>query len=154
MSRTVTVTVTKPPGTAGQVSAGLNVSAEGPDRVRLSGATGHAPTDTYKVSIGVHAGWKAVGQLTVAGPDAVDKARLCADVLLGRLARQGEEHFGPLCHGPVHRYELPSLHALNFVLEDSLDGGGPVSLRTDAQGKTYALWLLQMSLPLDEATEP
>ena len=111
-----TVTVTKPPGTGGRVSvdsvtaqllyeigdprhyAGpdvctdfttLTVSGEGPDRVRLSGARGHAPTDTYKVSVAVHAGWKAVGQLTVAAPGAVDKARLCADVLFRRLAREG-----------------------------------------------------------------
>lgn len=64
-----------------------------------------------------------------------------------------KEHFGQLCRGPVRRYELPSLRALNFVLEDALDGGGPVSLRTDAQGKTYALWLLEMVLPEDEVTD-
>ena len=69
-------------------------------------------------------------------------------------AERVKAHFGPLCRGPVHRYELPNLRALNFVLEDALDGGGPVSLRTDAQGKTYALWLLQMSLPVGGATKP
>jgi len=44
----------------------------------------------------------------------------------------------------VERYELPNLHALNFVLHQSLDGGGTLSLRTDSQGKTYSSALLRM----------
>jgi hypothetical protein len=52
--------------------------------------------------------------------------------------------------GPVERYELPNLGALNFVLHRALGGGGTVSLRTDAQGKTLACALLGMEIELDE----
>lgn len=61
----------------------------GPDRVKLSGIRGGPPTDTYKVSISYQNGWKASGQLTVSGPDAAEKARLCADIVWGRLALDG-----------------------------------------------------------------
>jgi hypothetical protein len=60
-----------------------------PDRVRCSGARGGAPTPTYKVSISYQDGWKAVGQLTISGPDALEKARLCADVVWKRLEYDG-----------------------------------------------------------------
>lgn len=52
----------------------------------------------------------------------------------------------PLCRGEVVRYELPNLHAFNFILYDSLDGGGTVSLKLDAQGKTHAATLLTMEM--------
>lgn len=58
------------------------------------------------------------------------------------------DHFAALCKGGVTRYELPNLKAINFILHDSLDGGGAASLRTDAQGKTLSLGLLQMQLEL------
>jgi hypothetical protein len=61
-------------------------------------------------------------------------------------AERIKQHFAELCEGPVHRYELPNLSALNFVLEKSLDGGGTVSLRIDAQGKTYSAALLRMEI--------
>jgi hypothetical protein len=48
--------------------------------------------------------------------------------------------------GRVERYELPNLHALNFVLHEALDGGGTISLRTDAQGKVYSTALLRMEI--------
>lgn len=57
-----------------------------------------------------------------------------------------KHHFRELCRGPVERYELPNLHALNFVLHEALDGGGTVSLRTDAQGKTLSAALLRMEV--------
>jgi hypothetical protein len=59
-----------------------------------------------------------------------------------------KEHFRELCQGEVTRYELPNLHALNFVLQKSLDGGGTVSLRTDAQGKTFSAALLRMEVDI------
>jgi hypothetical protein len=59
-------------------------------------------------------------------------------------------HFGPLCRGEVVRYELPKLRALNFILEDSLDGGASASLRVDAQGKTYGNGLLWMEVELGD----
>jgi hypothetical protein len=46
----------------------------------------------------------------------------------------------------VTRYELPNLAALNFVMEKALDGGGTISLRTDAQGKTHGAALLTMEI--------
>ncbi|GAB3071073.1 hypothetical protein [Nocardioides zeae] len=57
-----------------------------------------------------------------------------------------EAHFRALCRGGVERHELPNLKALNFLLHDALDGGGAASLRTDAQGKTLSLGLLQMTV--------
>jgi hypothetical protein len=57
-----------------------------------------------------------------------------------------KEHFADLCEGRVERFELPNLHALNFLLHASLDGGGTISLRLDAQGKTYSAALLRMEV--------
>ena len=54
---------------------------------------------------------------------------------------------GELAHGEVERHELPNLSALNFLLHEALGGGGSISLRLDAQGKTYAQALFRM--PLD-----
>ena len=55
-------------------------------------------------------------------------------------------HFGALVEGPVERYELPNLGALNFLLHRALGGGGTVSLRTDAQGKTFGAALLSLQI--------
>lgn len=60
-------------------------------------------------------------------------------------------HFGRLCKGQVERYELPNLGALNFLLHESLGGGGTLSLRTDAQGKTFSAALLRMEIDVSEA---
>jgi hypothetical protein len=58
-------------------------------------------------------------------------------------------HFAEVCRGPVERFELPNLSALNFILHDSLGGGGTESLKTDAQGKTHAqgMLLLEIEVP-------
>jgi hypothetical protein len=61
------------------------------------------------------------------------------------------EHFRQVCRGGVERYEVPNLLALNFILHDSLGGGGTESLKTDAQGKTHAQGLLQMEVDVPEA---
>jgi hypothetical protein len=61
-------------------------------------------------------------------------------------AERAKRHFAEICLGAVERFELPNIHALNFVLHDSLDGGGTLSLRTDAQGKTHAATLLMMEI--------
>ena len=55
-------------------------------------------------------------------------------------------HFGSLVQGKVERFELPNLHALNFVLHDALEGGGTVSLMTDAQAKVTATAFLRMEV--------
>ena len=53
-------------------------------------------------------------------------------------------HFGDMVKGKVERFELPNLGALNFLLHGALDGGGTVSLMTDAQGKTFSTAMLRM----------
>lgn len=62
-------------------------------------------------------------------------------------------HFSGMITGGVDRFELPNLHALNFLLHGALGGGGTLSLKTDAQGKVYSAALLRMTLsvPADEA---
>ena len=55
-----------------------------------------------------------------------------------------KEHFGDLVKGKVERFEMPNIGALNFLLHESLDGGGTVSLMTDAQGKTFSTAILRM----------
>ncbi len=57
-----------------------------------------------------------------------------------------KRHLGELVQGEVERFELPNLWALNFLLHQSLGGGGTVSLRTDAQGKTFGAALLGMEI--------
>lgn len=63
------------------------------------------------------------------------------------------QHFEGQIHGGVDRFELPNLRALNFLLHGALDGGGTLSLKTDAQGKVYSTAILRMMLdiPMDEA---
>jgi len=57
-------------------------------------------------------------------------------------------HFAGLVHGPVTRYEAPGLHALNFVMERALGGGGMASMRIDSQGKAYGQRALEMRVPV------
>lgn len=59
-------------------------------------------------------------------------------------------HFGSLVKGAVERFELPNIGALNFVMYEALDGGGTLSLRIDAQGKTLSAALLRMEIEADE----
>jgi hypothetical protein len=59
-------------------------------------------------------------------------------------------HFGSMIEGPVERYELPNLNALNFLLHGALDGGGTLSLKTDAQGKVFSTALLRMVLDVPD----
>ena len=61
-----------------------------------------------------------------------------------------KEHMKYICKGPVDRYELPNIGALNFMLHESLGGGGTVSLKLDAQGKTHASLLLRMDIEVPE----
>ena len=60
-------------------------------------------------------------------------------------------HFGPMVKGEVERFELPNLKALNFLLHESLGGGGTVSLMTDAQGKTFSTALLRMFIEISDS---
>ncbi len=77
----------------------VKIEDDGPDRVRVSGAKGAPATPTYKVSCSFEDGWKATGQLTISGPDALAKAKLCAQIVWQRLAYDGFEY------GPNERIE-------------------------------------------------
>ncbi len=65
-------------------------------------------------------------------------------------AERVKQHFKGVCLGDVERFELPNLGALNFLLHESLCGGGTLSLMTDAQGKTFSTALLRMQVELTE----
>ncbi len=69
---------------------------------------------------------------------------LCRELTSDRV----KQHFAGICFGPVDRFEVPNLKALNFILHDSLGGGGSESVKTDAQGKTHGQALLRMTLDL------
>ena len=65
--------------------------------------------------------------------------------------KTGADHFRGMIEGDVERYELPNLNALNFLLHGALDGGGTLSLKTDAQGKVYSTALLRMVIDVPDA---
>lgn len=65
-------------------------------------------------------------------------------------AERVKKHFGEIVKGEVERFELPNLKALNFLLHESLGGGGTLSLMTDAQGKTFSTALLRMKIEVDD----
>lgn len=75
--------------------------------------------------------------------DAAYYPLLVREVTVARVTR----HFKGIVKG-VERFELPNLHALNFLLHEALDGGGTISLKTDAQGKVYSTALLRMEIPV------
>jgi hypothetical protein len=101
---------------------------------------------------------KTVRLLELAHARSGDKGNACNIGLIARkpeyyailaasvTAERVKAHFAGVCFGRVHRYELPNLNALNFVLEDCLDGGGTLSLRADPQGKTFSSALLRMEI--------
>lgn len=60
-----------------------------------------------------------------------------------------KKHFEGICLGKVERFEMPNIRALNFLLHNTLGGGGTVSLKHDAQGKTLAAALLRMELEIE-----
>ena len=72
---------------------------------------------------------------------------LVREVTAGRV----KQHFRGICKGKVDRFELPNLGALNFLLHESLGGGGTLSLMTDAQGKTFSTALLRMKIEVTDA---
>lgn len=65
-------------------------------------------------------------------------------------AEKVKEHFKGICLGEVERFELPNIRALNFLLHNTLGGGGTISLKHDAQGKTLAAALLRMEIEIEE----
>jgi hypothetical protein len=89
------------------------------------------------------------GDLSNIGVIARD-ARHYPVLLREVTAERVKDYFSDLVRGPVTRYELPNLAALNFVLEEALDGGGTVSLRLDAQGKIFGSRLLGLEIEVTE----
>lgn len=76
------------------------------------------------------------------------------EIIKKHLTRERvKEHFKGICNGDVERYELPNIRALNFILNKTLGGGGTVSLKHDAQGKTLAAALLRMELDVDKSSK-
>jgi hypothetical protein len=69
-------------------------------------------------------------------------------------AERVREHFAGICLGKIERFELPNLGALNFLLHESLGGGGTKSLKNDAQGKTLSNVMLRMELEVDAIDAP
>ena len=69
-------------------------------------------------------------------------------------AERVKQHLKGICVGDVERFELPNLGALNFLLHESLGGGGTLSLMTDAQGKTFSTALLRMEIDVPEDLVP
>ena len=72
---------------------------------------------------------------------------LVREVTRDRVAR----HFKGVITGNVDRFELPNLKALNFLLHGALDGGGTLSLKTDAQGKVFSTAMLRMTIDVPDA---
>ena len=96
----------------------FKIEEDGPDRVRISGVKGAPATPHYKVSMSYSDGWKSVGELTISGPDALEKAKLCAQIVWDRLAMDGceyaaeerlEEYVGAgVCHRGIPEAETES----------------------------------------------
>jgi hypothetical protein len=78
--------------------------------------------------------------------DARNYPILAREVTAGRV----KQFFREMVKGDVERYELPNLGALNFLMHEALGGGGTLSLRTDAQGKTLGAALLRMEIDVSE----
>jgi hypothetical protein len=78
------------------------------------------------------------------------KPQYYAVLVRALTAQRVKAFFGELVKGGVERFELPNLGALNFLLHRALGGGGTVSLRLDAQGKTFGAALLAMEIEVDE----
>lgn len=78
--------------------------------------------------------------------DEEDYPLILEQVTAARVKR----HFGETVQGPVERFRLDNLHAVNFLLHGALDGGGTVSLMTDAQGKVFSTALLRMEVEVSD----
>ena len=104
---------------------------------------------------------KRIALYVMAHARSGDKGNMCNIGLIARevryypilvrevTAERVREHFANVCQGSVERFELPNLFALNFLLHNSLDGGGTVALQADPQGKTYGSALLRMMVEAD-----
>lgn len=107
----------------------INLEQDGENRVKVSGIKGTAPTPTYKVSMSYSNGYKILGQLTVTGPDAVDKAKLCADIIFERVAMHG------VTIAPEDRYlELLGTNVCYEGIVPAPEQPGEILMRVGAKG--------------------
>jgi acyclic terpene utilization AtuA family protein len=67
----------------------IKIEQDGPNRVKMSGIKGRAPTPTYKVSMSFENGFKILSTLCITGPDAIDKAHVLADMVFKRMEMHG-----------------------------------------------------------------
>jgi len=79
-----------------------------------------------------------------------DSAALYEVIVEQVTAERVKEHFREICLGAVERFEIPNLRAINFLLHDSLGGGGTESLKTDAQGKTQGQGILSLEVDVPD----
>ena len=98
----------------------FSIEEEAKDRVKISNVIGNKATDTYKVSFSYAAGYKSSGQLTISGPNAVEKAKLTADVIWKRLEYSGctytETKTELLGHSSCHGEITPPPKNMNEVV--------------------------------------
>ena len=59
-------------------------------------------------------------------------------------------HYGDMVKGKIERFEMPNIGAINFLLHHALGGGGTLTLKHDAQGKTYSTSFLRMEIEVDD----
>ncbi len=135
----------KKPGKRKSKSSRARVSTSGAGRPRRPAA----PLPRLQLRYLAHARSGDKGDTANVGLIALEPEFypiLRRQVTTARVAR----HFKGMVTG-VERFELPNLNALNFLLHGALDGGGTISLKTDAQGKVYSTALLRMEIPVPPA---
>ncbi|MFT7619130.1 MAG: hypothetical protein ACI97A_002779 [Planctomycetota bacterium] len=111
----------------------IQLEQDGANRVKVSGIKGKPATPTYKVSISYHQGYKTVGQLTVAGPDAVAKAKLCAEIVFDRVKYDGYEF-----SEEEKMIEIVGTNVCHAGIADSPTEPAEVILRIGAKGTDKA----------------
>ena len=109
-------------------------------------------TKTVKLSAIAHARSGDKGDGSNVGLIA-DRAEFYPILLEQVTEERVKEHFRGFVHGRVERFEVANLNALNFLLHDSLGGGGTESLKIDAQGKTHGLGMLFMEIDVPDETD-
>jgi hypothetical protein len=118
-----------------------------PLEVGLPRASGVRPAETSRVALSAIAHARSGDKGDTANIGVIARAPEVYAWLAAHLsAERVKAYFAGICEGGVERHEVPNLWALNFLLGESLGGGGTVSLRLDAQGKTLSHALLAMEL--------